>query len=276
MDNEEASIQVGKEVPFSTGTYTSTGTTVTNPFQTIQRQNVGLNLTVTPQINEGNAIRLDINQEVSSLLPTTENAVDLVTSKRQIKTSVLVQDGHMIILGGLIDESDNETYQKVPILGDIPLIGNLFRYQKVERSKRNLMVFIRPRILREQGLADQISHAKYRYLRAEQLDRAQKASEDNFLRNSVLNQDDTATLPPLEEWLNLPPPFEETSYFKRKVDQNLVSDLTPAKIQRLLGQSSTGQLNGYKNKSTDDSLNELKPSELDLGLNQSIVIDPAN
>src|SRR5205823_1783978 len=111
----------------------------TNPFQTIERKDVGLQLTVTPHINEGDSVRLDIKQEVSSLSPTT-GAVDLVTNKRQITTSVLVGDGNMLVLGGLISDEVKENVSKVPALGDIPVIGNLFRYRSSSKTRRNLMV----------------------------------------------------------------------------------------------------------------------------------------
>lgn len=164
-DNEEASILVGQEVPFITGS--TTGSNNSNPFQTIDRKEVGIKLEVKPQINEGNAIQLKIQQEVSSL--TGLQASDLITNKRTLNTTVLAEDGETIVLGGLMDERIQLVNSKVPLLGDIPLLGRVFRSDNSEKSKRNLMVFLRPTIIRDQQLLNAISQKKYRYIRAEQL-----------------------------------------------------------------------------------------------------------
>ncbi|WP_299975416.1 type II secretion system secretin GspD [uncultured Pseudoteredinibacter sp.] len=164
-DNEEASILVGQEVPFITGS--TTGSNNSNPFQTIDRKEVGIKLEVKPQINEGNAIQLKIQQEVSSL--TGLQASDLITNKRTLNTTVLAEDGETIVLGGLMDERVQLVNSKVPILGDIPLLGRVFRSDNSEKTKRNLMVFLRPTIIRDQQLLNAISQKKYRYIRAEQL-----------------------------------------------------------------------------------------------------------
>lgn len=167
LDNEEAEIVVGKEVPFQTGSYTSTSTSASNPFTTIERKNVGLKLKVKPQINEGNAVFLQIDQEVSDVLPSS-GAVDLQTSKRQIKTNVIVGDGEVIVLGGLLSERESDSINKVPGLGDLPLLGSLFRYQDTKREKVNLMVFLRPVILRDDTMSNYYSRKKYTQLRDEQ------------------------------------------------------------------------------------------------------------
>ncbi len=164
-DNEEASILVGQEVPFITGS--TTGSNNSNPFQTIDRKEVGIKLEVKPQINEGNAIQLKIKQEVSSL--SGLQASDLITNKRTLNTTVLAEDSETIVLGGLMDERIQLVNSKVPILGDIPLIGRAFRSDNSEKTKRNLMVFLRPTIIRDQQLLNNISQKKYRYIRAEQL-----------------------------------------------------------------------------------------------------------
>lgn len=172
MDNEEASMIVGQEVPFSTGSYAATGVggttgTIGSPFQTIKRQDVGLKLKVKPQINEGDSIRLEIEQSVSSLIPnskTTLGSVDLVTSKREIKTNVLVTDGNLVVLGGLMDESESESLSKVPGLGDIPVLGSLFSYKENTVKRKNLMVFLRPRIVRDDQLAVAYAASKYNKL----------------------------------------------------------------------------------------------------------------
>ncbi|GBF30646.1 type II secretion system protein D [bacterium MnTg04] len=172
VDNEEAEINVVQEVPFITGQFTNTGGVAgsVNPFQTIQRQEVGTILRITPQINEGNAILLKVEQEQSSISAGAEGAVDLVTNKRTIKTSVIVEDGGIIVLGGLIEEALIETEQRVPILGKIPILGALFRSRKTELVKTNLMVFIRPTILRDGTQAALQSNARYNYMRDLQLD----------------------------------------------------------------------------------------------------------
>ena len=165
-DNEEASLNIGQEVPFLTGSFTSTGTAggAVNPFQTIQREQVGVKLTVTPQINEGNAILLKISQEVSSISESTA-AADLITNQSTIDTTVIIEDGGILVLGGLIKDELRESTQKVPILGSIPLLGALFRHRSVVKVKTNLMVFIRPTILRDGTQAAIATHAKYNYIR---------------------------------------------------------------------------------------------------------------
>lgn len=163
LDNEEAEILVGREVPFQTGSYTSTTNSVSNPFSTIERESVGLKLKVKPQINEGNEIYLDIDQEVSDVLPKGE-AVDIQTTKRQIKTRVIVGDGNVVVLGGLIDEKETEVDSRVPLLGDIPGIGELFRSRESSREKVNLMVFLRPLIIRDNAMSDYYSQQKYSYI----------------------------------------------------------------------------------------------------------------
>ena len=154
LDNEEAEIVVADNVPFVTGSFSGTGTggsTPSNPFQTIQREDVGLTLRITPQINEGNSIKLDVEQEVSSVSASAQ-AVDLITSKRSLKTTVIVDDGQMIVLGGLIKEDFQEQEQRVPLLGDIPLLGYFFRYNTTTKIKTNLMVFLQPTILKDAAL----------------------------------------------------------------------------------------------------------------------------
>jgi len=168
MDNQEAEIVVGQNVPFATGSYTSSTTSSNNnPFTTYERKDVGLKLKVTPQINEGDTIRLDILQEVSNL--TASGTTDVVglqtTSTRSIKTNVMVDDGHILVLGGLISDDIQESVQKVPLLGDIPYLGWLFSYTKSSHNKRNLMVFLRPTILRDEAQGSRITFDKYDYMR---------------------------------------------------------------------------------------------------------------
>ncbi len=175
LDNQEAQIVVGQNVPFVTGTFTTTtggnsGSTG-NPFQTIERKDVGLTLDIKPHINQNNSVQLDISQEVSQVVPTA-TALTLAqgptTNKRQIKTSVQVESGQILVLGGLIDNTLSSTVQKVPGLGDLPFIGNLFRYRQTSKSKRNLMIFLHPVILRAPAAGTAASQARYDAIREQQ------------------------------------------------------------------------------------------------------------
>lgn len=155
MDNGEASFIVGEEVPVVTGSTSSSNND--NPFQTVERKEVGIKLNVTPQINEGDSVQLKIEQEVSNVLGA-DGAVDVRFSKRQLTTNVLIQDGQMLALGGLIQEQTNESEQKIPILGDIPVLGHLFKSTNTTTGKTNLMVFIKPTIIRDGVTADGITN----------------------------------------------------------------------------------------------------------------------
>lgn len=204
MDNEEAEIKVAQEVPFLTGQFTNTGaaTGAVNPFQTIQREEVGTILKITPYISETNAIRLKIEQESSSLAAGSAGAVDLITNKRTISTSVIVEDGGIIVLGGLISDELRENDARVPILGSIPLLGNLFRSRSTNKTKTNLMVFIRPRILRD-GVQTAIeTNSKYNYIREQQGLRRQ---DDVQLMRDV----ERPVLPPIGEISTNPTPASE-------------------------------------------------------------------
>jgi general secretion pathway protein D len=180
LDNQEAMIKVAQEVPFLTGSYTTnTGSTtnanganatgIGNPFQTIQRKDVGLTLKVTPHINMGDTVRLEIHQEVSNLLPPVQGAVDLVTNKREVQTTVMVKNDSLLVLGGLISDNVKDSVQKVPGLGSIPLVGNLFRYRNNDHAKQDLMIFLHPRILSDAATEASVSQEKYNYIRTEQL-----------------------------------------------------------------------------------------------------------
>lgn len=170
LDNEEAEIVVGQNVPFLTGSYSGTSgvSSSVNPFQTIKRQDVGLTLKVKPQINAGNSIKLVIEQEVSSLSGGSTGA-DVITDKRSIKTSVMVDDGQMIILGGLMEDKLVEGEQRVPFLGAIPILGELFKARKTTKEKTNLMVFLHPVIMRTGADTTRITDAKYNFVRSQQL-----------------------------------------------------------------------------------------------------------
>lgn len=173
LDNEEAEIKVGQRVPFLTGQFSTVGTggaaQPVNPFQTIQREDVGTLLKITPQINRADSVILRIRQEISSISAGTGGAVDLITNNREISTSVIVEDGDILVLGGLIDDTLRESEQRVPVLGSIPVLGHLFRSRSTQTVKTNLMVFIRPVILRDGLSATLTTDAKYNYIRDVQL-----------------------------------------------------------------------------------------------------------
>ena len=192
LDNEEAQIKVAQEVPFLTGSFTNTGTGggTVNPFQTIQRQEVGNILKITPQITDEDTILLKIEQESSNLAANSAGAVDLITNKRTLSTRVLVDDGGMLVLGGLIEDRLIESEQRVPGLGRIPVLGNLFRVRNTKKTKSNLMIFIRPRVLRTAEQAAIETNAKYNYLRNQQLDQ-------NNGKVKLMPGETPPTLPPL-------------------------------------------------------------------------------
>ncbi|PTB32905.1 type II secretion system secretin GspD [Photobacterium phosphoreum] len=171
LDNQEANLSVGQEVPVTTGS--QTGSNNDNPFTTVERKDVGIQLKVTPQINEGDSVQMKIEQVVSQVADAN-GAVDIRFDKRELSTSVLVKDGNMIALGGLMQEKTLESEQKVPILGDIPVLGALFRSTNNQTEKTNLMIFIRPTILRDGMSADGMTQRKYNYIRAQQLYQADK------------------------------------------------------------------------------------------------------
>jgi general secretion pathway protein D len=171
MDNEEAKIVIGQNVPFLTGSYSNTGnggsnnSSVSSPFQTYERKDVGLTLKLTPQISEGGLVKLKILQEVSSVEETSRNnPAGLTTNKRAIETTVTVDDGSIVAIGGLIQESVSDGENKVPLLGDIPVLGWLFKYQQKQRKKTNLMVFLKPTILRDEGSARGLASDRYDYV----------------------------------------------------------------------------------------------------------------
>lgn len=165
LDNQEASFIVGEEVPVITGSSASSGND--NPFQTVERREVGIKLTVTPQINEGDAVQLTIEQEVSQVLGST--SVDVTFAKRQVNTTILADSGQTVVIGGLLDEQVIESVSKVPWLGDIPWIGNLFKSTSSSTKKRNLMIFIKATIIRDNASIRGVSNRKYSLIRAHQL-----------------------------------------------------------------------------------------------------------
>lgn len=169
LDNQSASILVGKTVPFVTGQYVTNGGNNNNPFQTIQREDVGLKLNIRPQISEGGAVKLDIYQEVSSIDESSSSATTgIVTNKRAIDTSVLIDDGQIIVLGGLLEDNVTLTSNNVPGLSSIPVLGSLFKYDSRKRTKTNLMVFLRPYVVRDARQSAGVTMDRYDYMRRAQ------------------------------------------------------------------------------------------------------------
>jgi general secretion pathway protein D len=200
-DNEEATLNVGQEVPFVTGQYTDTGGVGSvNPFTTVNRESVGVKLTITPQINEGgDSLLLDISQEISSIAQSSAGAVDLVTNQRIVETTVIVDDGTIIVLGGLIEDTLRESDQKVPVLGSIPIVGNLFRSRTTNKVKTNLLIFIRPQILRDADRSWSVTNEKYNLIRDMQLGREGEAVP-------LMPGEDRPVLRPLDETTRQPVP----------------------------------------------------------------------
>ena len=166
MDNEAARLFIGQEIPITTGE--SLGTNNSNPFRTTSRQEVGIELEITPQINEGSSVILNIKQGVSGIAGVASSGIDIITNKREIETTVLVDNNQIIVLGGLIDEDIQEVVSKVPVLGSIPLLGRLFQSSSSTTNKKNLMVFLKPTILTDADTTNEVSLEKYNYFKAQQ------------------------------------------------------------------------------------------------------------
>lgn len=202
LDNEEAKIVVGRNVPFITGQYTNTGTATTSPFQTIERQDVGITLRIKPQIGESGTVRMQIFQEASqvedAVAPGTSNAGPS-TSKRSIESNVVVDDGQIIVLGGLIEDAMRETKSKVPLLGDIPVVGALFRTESRTKERRNMMVFLRPVVMRDQASANKLTMDRYDVIRAQQIS---NQPEQRWL----LPINEAPILPPVQQQQNVQQP----------------------------------------------------------------------
>jgi len=199
-DNEEATLNVGQEVPFVTGSYTNTGGTggAVNPFQTIQREQIGVKLAITPQINEGDSMVLEISQEISSIAQSAGGAVDLITNQRIVETTVIVDDGEILVLGGLLEDVLRESDQRVPVIGRVPIVGNLFRARKTEKVKTNLMIFIRSTILRDSLDTAFETNSKYNMIRE-----VQKGQQGDDIQ--LMPGQKRPMLPPIDEYMTSPP-----------------------------------------------------------------------
>ena len=199
LDNEEARIVVGQNVPFITGAYTPTSGSATNPFQTIERKDIGLTLRVTPQVSEAGAVKLKIFQEVSSV--TRDKALvqsaDIITNKRSFESPVLVDDGQIVVLGGLIQDDQQATIDKIPLLGDIPYLGALFKYESRNRKRTNLMIFLRPVVLKDERAAASLTADRYEYIRNLQ-------GDIRMPWNGMLPETNVRQLPPLESQRDQP------------------------------------------------------------------------
>ena len=221
LDNEEAEIVVAENVPFITGQFTNTGSgtdSAVNPFQTIERQDVGITLRITPQINEGDSIKLDVEQESSEVLEQgIDGASDLVTQTRSIRTSVLAKDQQTIVMGGLTQDTFTDNVSKVPLLGDIPLLGHLFKSTGTTKDKRNLMLFIHPVIIRDDATSGYTTNSKYSYLRAKQLE--SKITERGLIKGGAI------LLPDLDELVTQIP------------GSTSVNTKSPVSVDQLLQQS---------------------------------------
>jgi general secretion pathway protein D len=193
LDNQEAEIIVGQNVPFITGSYTTPGNVDNAPFQTIQREDIGLKLKVKPQINQDGTVRLQIAQEVSSISDATVGS-DIITNKRSITTTAVVQNHQLVVLGGLIDRSLRSTNSRVPFLGSLPMVGRLFQYRSTSGGKTNLMVFIRPQVLSNADVTARVTGDKYDALRL--LQRADAADRDRLAPPAA-----APVLPALEEMM---------------------------------------------------------------------------
>ena len=228
LDNQEATLVVGENVPFVTGSYTSTGSNTgstssapSNPFQTIERKDVGITLKIKPQINDGSSIRLDIEQEVSSLSSSSASASDLITNKRSINTSVMVEDGQVLVLGGLMQDTFRDQITKVPVLGNIPVVGKLFRSSTTTKVKKNLMVFIHPVIMRDVLSGDYYTRQKYNKLRKAQVDSA-------VTRRGILTQ--------------------KAAVFPADMKRNLVQHLTQAQKKQIIIREQQQRVLAHKRK----------------------------
>jgi general secretion pathway protein D len=193
IDNEQASLLVGQNVPFKTGQATSASSPTSDPFTTIERQDIGISLIVTPRINQGDSITLEIQQKTETIAPSLEFASDIITNKREILTKALIKDDQILVLGGLISDEETEVQEKIPFLGDLPLIGKLFSSKGTNRSKTNLMVFIHPTILKDEEHVAEITQSRYKFMQTLQQKVKDKEWKVKAGDNAVLEDFNTIT-----------------------------------------------------------------------------------
>lgn len=229
LDNEEASIVIGQNVPFVTGTSTSTADGTTNPFQTIERQDVGITLKIKPQINEGNSIRLDVEQEVSSIAASATSASDIITNKRSINTSAMIEDGQVLVLGGLMEDTFTDQITKTPILGDVPVLGRLFRSSTTTKKKQNLMVFIHPVIMRDVLTGDEYTRQKYNKLKSVQ-------SASNVTKRGIL--------------------ADKAQKFPANLKRDLTQKLTPAQKKQIIIREQQQRVREYNERIRQDKMQQ--------------------
>jgi len=220
LDNQEASFVVGDEVPVLTGSTSSSSND--NPFQTIERKEVGIKLTVTPQVNQGDSVQMVIEQEVSSIQGQT--SVDVVFATRSVKTTVMAKSGETVIIGGLINEEVNETVDKVPLLGDIPYLGNLFKSTKSSTEKTNLMIFIRATIVRDDETMSELSTRKYGLMR--EIQQGKRDDGINLMPNT-----DAPILPEWGQSIEVNPDDFLSSEEREKVQQALIKSATTQDVK---------------------------------------------
>jgi general secretion pathway protein D len=214
LDNEEAKIVIGQNVPFVTGQFTNTGATANtvNPFQTIERRDVGLTLRVKPQINENGTVRLTIYQEASSVQPGTERDTNgPTTNKRTIESNVLVEDGAVVVLGGLLEDRYGGNQEKIPGVGDVPVLGNLFKSESRRRTKSNLMVFLRPVVIRDATQSDAVSIDRYDLMRTKQQNAQPAPSALVPVDQAPIMPEVVPPAPPIDTWKPLSPPPATTA-----------------------------------------------------------------
>ncbi len=201
LDNQEATIFVGDEVSIPSGTFTSTSTNgasnPTNPFTTFNRTKLGIDLKVKPQISEGDTIRLEIEQKVSGIGAGIPGDSSLLTNERSLKTAVMVDNGRVLVLGGLIRENLKEENKRVPLLGDIPLLGALFRYTSTSKTRTNLMVFLRPTVMRDAEAGTALTNSKYDYIRAKQLLMREEGA-------ALISNDEVPVVPEMKDYIMAP------------------------------------------------------------------------
>ncbi len=260
LDNVQAEIVIAENVPFITGQFTNTGSgtdSAVNPFQTIERQDVGITLRITPQINEGDSVKLDVEQESSEVLESgIAGASDLVTRKRSIKTSVLARDQQTIVMGGLVQDTYTDSVSKVPLLGDIPLLGHLFKSTATSKAKTNLMLFIHPVIIRDDATSGYATSSKYSFLRAKQLE--SKINERGLIKNGA------KLLPDLDELVTQIP------------GSDTVAPASPVSVDQLLQQSPGVETNAIEEVNdvqvNDISVEDVQTENISIPTDSDVII----